>query len=103
MYEKMLKPAFIFDGRKMLNVEQLQLNGYELPTIGETYPLSLFNFIFDGRKMLNVEQLQLIGYELPTIGETYPLSLFNFLLFIQIFMYLNKYLKILNLLSIEVF
>ncbi|XP_023240910.1 UDP-glucose 6-dehydrogenase-like [Centruroides sculpturatus] len=34
IYDHMFKPAFIFDGRKMLNVEKLQSIGFHVETIG---------------------------------------------------------------------
>lgn len=34
MYDSMLKPAFIFDGRKMLNHEKLLNIGFHVETIG---------------------------------------------------------------------
>merc|ERR1712187_122608 len=34
-HDKMLKPAFLFDGRNMLNHEDLERIGYEVHTIGK--------------------------------------------------------------------
>jgi UDPglucose 6-dehydrogenase len=34
MYEQMLKPAFVFDGRKIVNVEKLQEIGFHVEAIG---------------------------------------------------------------------
>jgi len=34
MYEQMLKPAFVFDGRNIVNVEELQSIGFHVETIG---------------------------------------------------------------------
>ncbi|XP_054164053.1 UDP-glucose 6-dehydrogenase-like [Oppia nitens] len=34
MYDQMLKPAFVFDGRKMVNIEELQSIGFHVETIG---------------------------------------------------------------------
>ncbi|CAG2182663.1 unnamed protein product, partial [Oppiella nova] len=34
MYDQMLKPAFVFDGRKIVNVEELQSIGFHVETIG---------------------------------------------------------------------
>jgi len=35
MYETMLKPAFVFDGRKIVNHEELLRIGFHVETIGK--------------------------------------------------------------------
>ena len=35
IYEKMLKPALVFDGRRLLDREQLKSLGFRMYTIGE--------------------------------------------------------------------
>ena len=35
IYEKMLKPAFVFDGRRILEKEVLKSIGFRMYTIGE--------------------------------------------------------------------
>merc|ERR1711972_739164 len=37
-YEKMMKPAFLFDGRAMLNRSRLETIGFEVHTIGQARP-----------------------------------------------------------------
>lgn len=41
IYQAMMKPAFIFDGRKILNHEQLQRIGFNVQTIGKRVPQHL--------------------------------------------------------------
>lgn len=41
IYQSMMKPAFIFDGRKILNHEQLQKIGFNVQTIGKKMPTTL--------------------------------------------------------------
>lgn len=41
IYQSMMKPAFIFDGRKILNHDQLQQIGFNVQTIGKKMPSHL--------------------------------------------------------------
>lgn len=37
IYQSMMKPAYIFDGRKILDHERLQQIGFHVQTIGKKY------------------------------------------------------------------
>ena len=36
IYEKMKKPAFVFDGRSILNIEKMKSIGFQIYSIGKT-------------------------------------------------------------------
>lgn len=37
MYSLMMKPAFIFDGRNMINIKQLEMIGFHVEKIGRQF------------------------------------------------------------------
>lgn len=43
MYSNMLKPAFVFDGRKILDVKLLQSIGFHVETIGKRTSRAFLN------------------------------------------------------------
>ncbi|RWS25898.1 UDP-glucose dehydrogenase-like protein [Leptotrombidium deliense] len=72
IYDSMMKPAFIFDGRRILDVEELQDIGFNVQTIGRQTPRPLSRYISIVSRWRAVNETVLIDERPVIVGAPNP-------------------------------